>query len=214
MTSDDDVPTVGRAEDDELPRVVALHLAQLPFPSNVLSCLGDRVVRCAYRWFASDPRAALLVARRGDSVVGFTSLAAGSYLTSLVRRCPGALTLGLLTRPGVLAHREVRERVAALLPRGSRASASEERWAQVAFTVVAPEARGEGVAARLKAAGAAVARTWGVDGLVTGVRRDNAASRRMNERAGFVADESAGSSSTVVYRYRFPSTSETDAGRR
>lgn len=199
---------VGPARPGELAPVVDLHLANLRCPHSVLACLGRSVVFAANRAFASDARAALIVARDGETVVGFTSIVEGSYLRLLARRFPGRLVLGVLTHPGVLMRRELRERLGRRSDASAGADGDRGRWAQVAFTVVAPEARGRGVALRLKLAGIDAARAWGVRGLVTGVRRDNAASRRMNERAGFVEDEAAGSPSTSVYRYTFPPASD------
>lgn len=208
----DALVTLESARAAEAEKLAALHRACLPCPHNVLSCLGDGVLRCAYRWFVASDAAAVVVARIDGTIVGATSLARGSYAGQLVRHCRGPLAFGLLAHPGALGHPEVRERLAGVWRgrRGSHGAAAgddaagdDAAWAQVAFTFVSPDARGWGIAARLKRAGVEVARGWSVRGLVTGVRRDNAASRRMNERAGFVEDEADGTPAVAVYRYRF-----------
>lgn len=203
----DALVTLERARAAEAETLAALHRACLPCPHNVLSCLGDGVVRCAYRWLVTSSDAVVVLARIDGTIVGATSLSRGSYTGHLARTCRGPLALGLLAHPGALIHPEVRERLAGAW-RGRLASTGptvggDAVWAQVAFTFVAKDARGRGIASRLKRAGVEVARGWNVHGVVTGVRRDNAASRRMNERAGFVEDEADGTPGVAVYRYRF-----------
>lgn len=168
---------------DHVDALVRLHLAAFPAADNVVSALGPGAVRAAYRWFVERPDAVVLVATGGDGVVGFTSLAEGSYEGRLMARVLPRALAAAVRRPSILIAPAVRERAARLLRRGGP---ELPEGARVAYTAVDPDARGRGVASALKQASIEWCRGRGIERMVTGLHRDNLASRRMNERAGFV----------------------------
>lgn len=180
---------VERASFADLDPLVSLHMRYLSSGESLASAFGAGYVRSAYRWLLGDPGSMVLVARHGDAILGYTSLATGPYSGRMLRHGAAQAALGALRNPAVLAHPDLRARIVrAFRPRGAtgdEAIANAEGTAHVAFTVVAAEARGQGVARALKAASIEACRAAGSSGIVTAVHAGNEASERLNLNAGF-----------------------------
>lgn len=172
---------VDRAVASDLEVLVSLHMRSLPPSESLASAFGAAYVRSAYRWLMAETDAVVLVARRGAGIVGYTSLANGPYTSKMLRHGLFEAMFGLLRRPAVLAHPDLRARLMSRLRRPPPSPPA----AHVVFTVVAEEARGLGVATALKEASIDACRAAGWPGIVTAVHDGNDASIRMNLRAGF-----------------------------
>ncbi len=176
-------PYVDSARPADAEALAALHLSALPAAESLSSAFGPAFVRSAYRGFLVDPTFIVLVARQGERVVGFTSLSARPYTMGMLRRGWREAFVGILRRPSVLVHPELRARARQLFRSGT---ALPTDAAQVAFTVVAPEARGLRIGSLLKQASIDACRKRGYAAIYTGIHHENTASQRLNEAAGFV----------------------------
>lgn len=172
---------VDRAVPSDLEALVSLHMRSLPPSESLASAFGRAYVRSAYRWLMAETDAVVLVARGGSGIVGCTSLANGPYTLKMLRHGLLDALLGLLARPATLAHPDLRARLIGALRRPPPAPPA----AHVAFTVVAAEARGLGIASALKEASIQMCRAAGWPGILTAVHDGNEASVRLNLRAGF-----------------------------
>lgn len=186
---------IGPARLDDLEALVALHLDSFSEKEHYALQLGRAFIQDAYRWFLTSTETRVLVARREDRILGFTAFCNGFYNIPMLLACKRTVTLGLLRRPWLILHPEWILRLARpLWSRIKRLGTAILRGrlprrgkvAQIAFTALRPEAQGLGLGSALKRASIEVCRGWGVDQVVTGVRRGNDRALRLNERAGFV----------------------------
>lgn len=182
----------------DLPALTALHLACFTEQEHVALALGRPFLDAVYRWFIRSPETRVLLACHGKHLIGFTALSRRPYNLPMLRACKWVGLAGLLHRPRLLFRRDWLVRLGSLLLRQGELGHSEV--AQVAFTGLAPEARGQGIGRALKDASIQVCREWGVDAVVTGVRWENLRARRLNERVGFVEVPELSSSRLVHLR--------------
>ena len=165
-----------------LDAIVRIHLEALPADDNIVSAMGPGAVRAAHQWFLKDAGAVVLVATSEGRSIGFTSIADRPYLRTLLMRMLPRVLATLVLRPRLFREPVVRDRMARLRRRG-RPEVPD--GAYVAYIAVAAEARSRGVGAVLTAASIEWCRDRRIERLIAGVHRDNLASRRMHERAGF-----------------------------
>jgi GNAT superfamily N-acetyltransferase len=168
----------------DLPALTALHVACFTEQEHVALALGRPFLDAVYRWFVTCPETRVLLAWHGKHLIGFTALSRRPYSLPMLRACTWAGLAGLLRRPRLLFRRDWLARLRTLLLR--REQPGQARVAQIAFTGLAPEARGQGIGRALKEASIQVCRMWGVDAVITGVHWENLPARRLNERLGFV----------------------------
>jgi GNAT superfamily N-acetyltransferase len=182
---------------EDLDALVDLHLDSFSEDEHFALQLGHPFIREAYGWLLTSPETKVLVARQEDRILGFTAFCNGYYNVPMLLACRRTVTLGLLRRPWLALRPEWLMRlVHPPWSRLKRLASSALGWdpphrrkvAQIAFTALRPEAQGHGLGSALKQASIDVCRTWGVDVVITGVRRDNHRARLLNERAGFVED--------------------------
>ncbi|NWJ42563.1 MAG: GNAT family N-acetyltransferase [Geothrix sp.] len=167
----------------DLAEVVALHLACSSAEEGALLGFGRGFIRAAYRWFLTSPGTLVLVARSGDRLVGLTALSDRPYGRPLLRACRWQAMLGFLRRPWLAARPDWWSRLGPSVPSAARPCGGA---AQIAFTCVAAEVRGCGIGRGLKQASIRACLEWGAESINTGVRRENARARALNEQAGFV----------------------------
>ena len=169
---------------EHLETVVDLHMRHFTGSEHLGVLLGTGFVRDTYRWFLTSPTAFVLLAKEGPRVIGFTSASDEPYDRALMKACRKSLLDGLLRRPWLMVHTEFLGRIVQSLRFASRKQLAPGT-AQIAFTVVELDCRGRGVGARLKQESIRLCMDRGATGVITGIRRENSASRRMNESAGF-----------------------------
>lgn len=182
----------------DLPALTALHLACFTEQEHVALALGRPFLDAVYRWFISSPGTQVLLACQGKQLLGFTAISRRPYNLPMLRACKWAGLAGVLRRPRLLFRRDWLARLGALLLRPGQAD--QTGVAQIAFTGLAPEARGHGIGRALKEASIRTCRTWGVNAVITGVRWENLRARRLNERVGFVEVPALSSSRLVHLR--------------
>lgn len=206
---DGDPVWIGPARPEDLQALVDLHLDSFSEKEHFALQLGPSFIRAAYTWLLTSPETRVLVARRGERILGFTALCKGFYNIPMLLACKRTVTLGLMRRPWLALHPEwILRLLRPLWSRSKRLTSTvfhlnaprRARVAQIAFTALRPEAQGHGLGTALKQASIEVCRTWEVDRVVTGVRRENLRARLLNERAGFVEDPQQ-STRRLLYLY-------------
>lgn len=171
------------ATEEHLDDIVALHMESFPPDRNIVTAMGPAAVRRTYRWFMRHPGAVLFVALDEGRLVGLNAIAARAYARRLsVWVLPWAIA-GTLRHPGLLFSKVLHRRAARLFPRSRPPLPPGARGAYIA---VAFDARNRGIGGALKRAQIDWARDQGAERLIAGVHRDNLASRRIQERAGYV----------------------------
>ncbi|WP_306589639.1 GNAT family N-acetyltransferase [Geothrix sp. 21YS21S-4] len=169
----------------DLNALVDLHVRCFTGHDHIPVRLGKAFIEAVYRWFLASPDICVLVARQGERIIGFTTLADRPYNLPMMRACRRELIRGCLRHPGALFHREIVGRALRMFAR-SKPQAQEQKVAQIAFTAVDEDYRRLGVGKALKDASIRVCRERGMAAVTTGVRRKNHRARQLNERAGFV----------------------------
>jgi len=167
----------------DLEPLVALHLACFTQKEHPAIGLGPAFIRDAYRWFLTSPDTLALVARLDGQVVGYTTISNRPYSVPLLRACTWTVLRGLIRRPWLAFRSEWIARVLPPVRSGQRGGSPP--MAQIAFTGITAELRGEGIGRALKEASIQACRAWGVPSVCTGVRRENRRARALNERFGF-----------------------------
>jgi GNAT superfamily N-acetyltransferase len=179
--------------------LAALHCKCFSREEHIPVQLGESFIQAIYRWFVTSPDTCVLVARRGDRIVGFTAFSDRPYNLPMSRACRHELVKGYLRHPRTLFNIEVLGRILRLFsPR--RRALEHEKEGQIAFTGVDPAFQGQGIGKALKNASIQVCRERGMVAVTTGVYRKNHRARRLNEEAGFIEVPSM-SSRRVVYLY-------------
>lgn len=187
-------PTVLRKEKDfqvttatpfDVPAFVDLHTACFSGRDNLAVLLGKPFLYAVYRWFVSSPESRILVARKGERILGFTAICRRPYLLPMIRACRGELAWGMLARPWLVLDRRIQRRMArAMVP--FRRRSRIDGLAQIAYTAVDEGFRNRGIGKALKLASIEVCREWGRTSVATGVRPENQGALALNEGLGFV----------------------------
>jgi len=165
--------------------LVELHGACFSKEEHIPVQLGQPFLRAVYRWFVTAPETSVLVARKGDQLLGFTTLSDRPYNLPMLRACRRELLRGCLRHPTAIFNTELFLRLARLFLLG-RVDRASERVAQIAFTGVHPSCQGQGIGKALKQASIQLCRERDMVAVATGVRRQNQKARQLNEQAGFV----------------------------
>lgn len=168
----------------DLASLITLHQACLSEDDHFALKLGLPFIRTAYRWFLTSPGTLVLAARLGERLVGFTVLSDRPYIVPMLLSCKWRVTRGLLRRPWLIVHPDWLGWLASSL--FSRRTHSPRKIAEIAFTGIAPDARGHGLGRALKLASIQACRDWGAEIVITDVRRTEPRARVLNERVGFV----------------------------
>lgn len=191
-----------------LDSIVELHTRCFTVEDHLGLLFGKAFVTDFYRWLISSPDTCVLAALRNSGVVGMTSFSERGYDGAMMRVCKWSLLRAVWLRPTILANRRLWHRIiGSMLPPLRNINASNSSCAQIALTAVHPGARGQGIATALKSSAIEIAKARGCTCLVTGVRRENAAIRRVNERLGFSYMNDHGRSELVHMRLSIRSES-------
>jgi ribosomal protein S18 acetylase RimI-like enzyme len=185
--SEGDAFRIAFANLDDVDALVVLHLKCFSATDHIAVMFGEDFIRAAYKWFVTDSKTFVLVAKskRGDKLVGFTSLAEEGYNVPMLLAAKWEALRGIFRRPWLIFHPELILRLFRMVfP--SRKVSMVEKFAQIAFTAVKPEFRGMGISKALKRESIRVCRERGITAMVTGVRKENLRSKAMNVGAGFV----------------------------
>lgn len=182
-----------------LDALVAMHMRHFTGAEHLGVLLGTAFVRDTYSWFLTSSNAFVLVAKEGERIVGYTSVSDEPYDRALIQACRKSMFRGLLVRPWLLCHREIVNRILQSIKISTR-RISARKTAQIAFTVVEKDRRGMGIGSRLKQESIRICMERGATDVITGVRRENTASRRMNESAGFELLSPSSTGRMLYYR--------------
>ncbi|GLH74841.1 hypothetical protein GETHLI_33430 [Geothrix limicola] len=165
--------------------LVDLHETCFSKHEHILVQLGRPFIHAVYRWFVSAPENFVLVARRGDQIIGFTTLSDRPYNIPMLRACKAELVKGFLLHPWAIFSTDLLVRLVRIAFK-KRMAAEQERVGQIAFTGVDPRFQGQGIGKAMKEASLQMCRRRGLVAVSTGVRRQNPRARLLNEQAGFV----------------------------
>jgi ribosomal protein S18 acetylase RimI-like enzyme len=204
---------VSPAHPEDLEALVALHLTCFTEKEHAAIALGTPFIRDAFRWFITSLDTHTLVARLDGRIVGYTTLSNRPYRIPLLRACARSVFVGLLRRPSLAMRPEWAERFSPSTH--SRPGIGTRAMAQIAFTGIAPELQGAGIGHILKETSIKVCRSWGVRGVLTGVRHDNLRAKALNMRFGFKERPDLSSSQLLSLCLQFedaPSSPEVSTG--
>lgn len=176
-----------------------LHNACFSKQDHIPVQLGRSFILAVYRWFVSSPTTTVLVARKGDRIVGFTALSDRPYNLPMLRACRKELVTGCLRHPLALFNPEIFRRLGRLILKGG-STLQPQRVAHIAFTGVDPAFQGQGIGKVLKTTSISVCKARGMVAMATGVRRQNHRARALNEQVGFVEDPSLSTRRLVYLR--------------
>ncbi len=168
----------------DLNDLVDLHETCFSGEEHLIVGLGRAFVRDVIRWFVTSPNTFVLVARKGDQIVGYTALSDTPYHLPMLRACWRELIKGYLRHPQVLFDREAFGRLIRIVTRSGVTPV--EKTGQIAFTGVAPAFQGQCIGKTMKEASIKLCKERGMVAMTTGVRRQNHRARALNEHAGFV----------------------------
>lgn len=179
--------------------LVALHGLCFSRHEHIPVQLGRPFIHAVYRWFVSSPDTYVLVARKGDRVVGFTTLSDHPYNLPMLRACWKELIKGFLGHLTAIFNTEIFKRLGRILIK-RKTDVIIDKVAQIAFTAVDPAFQGQGIGKALKAASIRVCRERGMVAVTTGVRRQNYRALTLNEHVGFVEVPSLSTRQLVFLR--------------
>ncbi len=172
---------------DDVDALVALHLKCFSGADHIAVMFGEGFIREAYKWFVTDSKTFVLVAKtkQGDKLVGFTALAEGGYNVPMLRAAKWEALYGIVRRPWLIFHPELILRLfRVIFP--SRKPHLVGKFSQIAFTGVESGFRGMGIGKVLKRESIRVCRERGMQSMITGVKSENVRAKAMNMGAGFV----------------------------
>jgi ribosomal protein S18 acetylase RimI-like enzyme len=174
---------VGPASPLDVQTLAKLHEACFSKNEYIPVHLGRPFVLAAYRWILASPESLVLVARQEGRLIGFTTIS-NPYNRAMLWACRRELIHGYLRNPLAIFNLEILGRLLrTVFPKGT--NLDPEKVAQVAFTCVDPEFRGQGVGKALKDGSIQWCRERGVVAMTTYVRPHNHRARILSEHAGF-----------------------------
>ncbi len=169
---------------DDLDKIVRLHYKCFTVKNNISMLFGTEYVRANYKWFLTASEACVFIAEKNGRLAGMAVVSDRRYKGPIMRACKGQAVKGVLKRPWVIFHPELFVRLIRKLF-GSSKSKIDENIAQIAFNMVDSDFRGEGLGVIIQEEAKRISRERGNKILMVGLRRDNLAARRVNEKVGF-----------------------------
>jgi len=201
--------SVRAARLDDVPALVALHLASFGPAENAPVIFGPRYLAAFHRTLLAGPTSFTVVADGEEGrLAGALVASRGPYGRRLLGATWGALAAAVGRRPALVFDRHLwRRALRRSPPLAPAAAAVLERAAEVVVVMVAPAARGRGLFAELLGAAARRLAERGCESFGAWVYQGNAASRRAFEKAGWSLVPGAATGDTIFYCGRVDSTS-------
>lgn len=194
--------TIEFASQGMLENLLDLHMLCFAPKDQMMRRFGRGFLRAVYQWLLSEPRDRVIVASHCERPIGVTVISKLGYMKRMIVSCKWSFLKAILVNPRLLYDRELWAYASSCFAKKTDLS-DLEGLCQIVFTHVHPHFRGAGVSSALKLRSIEVAEELGYAGLYTRVRRLNSASRKMNERAGFVECPILSDERFVGYVFRF-----------
>jgi ribosomal protein S18 acetylase RimI-like enzyme len=171
---------------EDVDSLVALHYKCFSEKDHIALRFGKPFMLSTYRWFVESPDTFVVVAKQGDSLIGFQSVSDRPYDAPMLRASWREALIGLLSRPWLAFHPELLGRLRDLLFRRHKNTVGGNKVAQLAFIGVDPKAQGMGIGKAIINATISACRERGMRAIITGVKKQNLRSIAMLEGAGLV----------------------------
>jgi GNAT superfamily N-acetyltransferase len=170
---------------EDLDSLVALHYQCFSEKDHIAMRFGKPFMVAAYRWFVTSPETFTLIAKQGDSLIGFSTVADRPYNPPMLRACWREALSGLMLRPWIAFHPELVRRLLRLLFRRYKEYIVRNKVAHIAYMGVDPQVQGVGIGKALVSATIRTCRERGMNEIIVGIMRKNKRSIAVHERAGF-----------------------------
>jgi ribosomal protein S18 acetylase RimI-like enzyme len=171
---------------EDVKSLVDLHYKCFTKKDHIAMRFGKSFILATYKWFVTSPQEFVVIAKHGDSLIGFQSVSERSYDAPMLRASLREALTGLIFHPWLAFHPELLTRLLRLLFRQHKESIDSARVAQLAFIGVDPQVQGKGIGKALVRAAVSACRERGMEAITTGVLRQNLRSKAMLESAGFI----------------------------
>lgn len=168
-------------------KLAALHKNNFPPEENIAMQFGDGFIKKTYEWFLKSNNGFIIVARDAvtGELAGATTVSLMPYNLQILKYgCLQAL-LGLIRKPSLLLNEELHIRLKKNLFYPKRKEESNNRNAQIAFTMVNPNFRQKGVGTRFRLLTIETLKSLGISVVVVGVRPINHKAIALNKKLGF-----------------------------
>ena len=186
---------------DDIDRLTELHLANFTPDEHALLLLGERFLRCTYRWLVTSGESYIVVAEHDGLLIALNAVCDGPYAKSLLLSCIGELFLCCARNPllmfrKVLWGRLIRRR---RLSGHWRKVESYPGIARMWFGTVDSRFRGQEVITELIKAVKDHSRERGSRALLTGAYRENTPAHRVLRKTGWIELPELATPETIVF---------------
>jgi ribosomal protein S18 acetylase RimI-like enzyme len=175
--------TLATLEDAE--SLVALHYKCFTKKDHIAMMFGKPFILATYKWFVTSPETFVLIAKHGDSLIGFQSISERPYDAPMLRASWREALMGLIFHPWLAFHPELLGRLVRLIFRRHKDTLDYNQVAQLAFIGVDPQFQGRGIGKALIIAAVQSCRERGMNAVLTGVKKQNMRSIAIFNGAGF-----------------------------
>jgi ribosomal protein S18 acetylase RimI-like enzyme len=190
---------INSATIEDVDLMVGLHYKCFSEKDHIAMRFGRPFILAMYRWFVTSPETFALIARQGDSLIGFSTVSDQFYDAPMLRACWQEALIGLILHPWLAFHPELLRRLVQLLLSRSKDS-PVIKIAQIAFIGVDPQVQGAGVGKALVFASIRTCRERGISTIVVGIKRQNRRSIKVHESVGFIEAPELGTKRFVYLR--------------
>jgi len=188
---------------DDMDALVTLHYKCFTKEDHIALRFGKPFIIATYKWFITSPGTFVVIARDGNRLVGFQTVADRPYDGPMLRASWREALIGLISHPWLAFDPELLGRLWRLVFRRKKDTFDNDQEAQLAFIGVDPQARGRGIGKALVIAAVQACHKRGLNLITTGVMRQNQRSLAMLQRAGFVEVPELGTKRFIRLRLHF-----------
>jgi ribosomal protein S18 acetylase RimI-like enzyme len=185
---------------EDVESLVALHYKCFTKEDHIAMLFGKPFILATYKWFVTSPETFVLVARLGDSLIGFQSISERSYDAPMLRASWREALMGLIFHPWLAFHPELLRRLIRLIFRRHKVTPDSNHEAHLAFIGVDPQFQGRGIGKALINEAVRSCRERGMNAIITGVMRRNVRSKAMFIGKGFSEAPELGTKRFVYFR--------------
>ncbi len=181
---------IRRAELYDLEALVKLHLICFEPDEHLAMRFGKPFITAAYKWFITSEETYAILAELDNKIVGLTTVSDLPYNRPMLKHCLGEAIIGVLTRPYLLFHPEILNRLLSLfIGKRDHGELTEDNSdvAHLAFIAAHPDCRGRGIGSLLLKESMSIALKRGKRFHRAGVYKENIASQHMFEKCGHIA---------------------------